>query len=206
MFYIKDSITNTIIINKSKFIANIFPVRDIDDCLNKLQDIKTKYFDATHNCYAYIIGDEQNIQKCSDDGEPQKTAGFPILDVLKKRNITNVLAIVTRYFGGTLLGASGLIKAYSSATSLALDKIDLYIKDIFLETNIVLNYKEYNSLIKLDYINILDTNFLTDINIKLEFQSKYKERFEKDIKNICKIDISLNYTTNYSLKKIESDA
>ena len=113
MVEINEIITNEIVINKSRFITTLFPVKNIDDVNYFLSLTKKKYYDATHNCYAYIIGENANIQKCSDDGEPQKTAGFPMLDVLKKNNMTNILAITTRYFGGILLGAGGLVRAYS---------------------------------------------------------------------------------------------
>ena len=85
---IKDTYTNEIIINKSRFIATIFRVNTIEDVNEILATTKKKYYDATHNCYAYILGDNADIQKCSDDGEPSKTAGFPMLDVLKKQQIT----------------------------------------------------------------------------------------------------------------------
>ena len=123
---IKDTVENTIIIQKSEFITRLFRVNNIDEVNLKLQEIRKKHYDAKHNCYAYILGDNQEIQKASDDGEPQKTAGFPMLDVLKKNNLTNILAITTRYFGGILLGSGGLIRAYSSSVSEALKKAVFY--------------------------------------------------------------------------------
>ncbi len=117
MYYIDQTYESKIIINKSVFICHLIPVTSIDEVNENLQMYRKKYYDATHNCYAYILGDKMDIQKCSDDGEPSKTAGAPILDALKKSEYTNILAIVTRYFGGILLGAGGLIRAYSDSTS-----------------------------------------------------------------------------------------
>lgn len=103
-----------IVISKSKFIAYSFVVQNLDDVDNILQDMSKKFADATHICYAYKVG---GFEKFCDDGEPQGTAGKPILDCIKKQSITNVLVAVVRYFGGIKLGAGGLVRAYSNATS-----------------------------------------------------------------------------------------
>lgn len=100
---------------KSRFIANIFPARTEEEAMGKIEEMKKKYYDARHNCYAYIVGDNKEIERCSDDGEPSGTAGRPMLEVLNGQGIHNVVVIVTRYFGGTLLGTGGLVKAYSEA-------------------------------------------------------------------------------------------
>ena len=123
---IKDTYENTIVIQKSEFITRLFRVNSIEEVEEKLAYVRKKHYDARHNCYAYILGDNQEIQKASDDGEPSKTAGAPMLDVLKKNNMTNILAIVTRYFGGILLGAGGLVRAYSSSVSECLKLAKLY--------------------------------------------------------------------------------
>ena len=99
MFRINNTYENTIVINKSEFITHLYRVESVEVVDEILAKTRKKYYDATHNCYAYIIGDNQEIQKASDDGEPQKTAGAPMLDVLKKKNMTNILVITTRYFG-----------------------------------------------------------------------------------------------------------
>lgn len=117
MYSIKNNIDNTIIIKKSKFITLLYKVNNIDEVENILEEIKNKYSDSTHICYAYIVS---NHEKAFDDGEPSGTAGMPILNVLKKNNITNILAVVVRYFGGIKLGASGLLRAYSNSVSDAL--------------------------------------------------------------------------------------
>ena len=120
----KNQITNTIIIKKSEFITNLINVTTEDEITTTLKAIKKKYYDATHNCYAYIIGTQADIKyKASDDGEPSKTAGAPILDCLQKNNLTNCLCVVTRYFGGIKLGAGGLTRAYSDSASEAIKLI-----------------------------------------------------------------------------------
>ena len=129
-----------IVIQKSKFITTLVPISSQEDAQNKLAIIRKKYSDATHNCYAYISSENAIEQKFSDDGEPQGTAGVPILEVLKKRNIYMTLAVVTRYFGGIKLGASGLVSAYSSCVASAIDKAE------------IVEYKISNSLlVEVDY-------------------------------------------------------
>ena len=115
---IKDRIDNTIIIDKSKFITTIYPVDTVEKINEILQATNKKYYDATHNCYAYIVDDEGSKEKYSDDGEPKGTAGQPIMNVLKRKNLRNILVVVVRYFGGIKLGAGGVLRAYSKATSL----------------------------------------------------------------------------------------
>lgn len=103
------------VISKSRFIAYIKPVSTENEAKAFIDEIKTKHKDATHNCLAYTVGPEMNIQKANDDGEPSGTAGIPMLEILKKQEIHNVCVVVTRYFGGIKLGAGGLIRAYSGA-------------------------------------------------------------------------------------------
>ena len=98
---------------KSRFIATVKPVDSEDEALEFIAGLKKKYWNATHNCFAFVIGERQEIQRCSDDGEPQGTAGRPMLDVLLGEEVHNVAVVVTRYFGGTLLGTGGLVRAYS---------------------------------------------------------------------------------------------
>ena len=106
---------------KSIFIGHALPVRTEDEAAAFVKELKNKYRDATHNVYAYVLGDG-TVQRYSDDGEPQGTAGMPVLDVIRKSGCTDTAVVVTRYFGGTLLGAGGLVRAYSHAAKLALDE------------------------------------------------------------------------------------
>lgn len=119
---IKEQVVSVVTIKHSKFIATAVPVADYDDALEKVAQIKKQYPDATHNTYA-VVADEMGMQcKYSDDGEPSGTAGVPILEVIKRKGVTHVLVVVTRYFGGIKLGANGLVSAYAGATAAALDE------------------------------------------------------------------------------------
>ena len=149
MFCVNNS-ENIIIINKSKFITNIFYINNLNDINIYLNKIKEKYKDATHHCYAYIIN---NTKRFNDDVEPNGTAGMPILDCLEKNKLNHTLCIVTRYFGGIKLGAGGLVRAYSNSISNALKNSKFFkLKDgykikITFEYN---NSKQIDSLVK-DY-------------------------------------------------------
>ena len=113
---IKENISSEIVEKKSKFIANLFYVETVQEAEQIIKQINKKYFDARHNCIAYrIVEDEQIVEKSSDNGEPSGTAGAPMLNILQKNNLANVLIIVTRYFGGILLGTGGLVRAYSNS-------------------------------------------------------------------------------------------
>ncbi|MCQ2009672.1 MAG: YigZ family protein [Sporolactobacillus sp.] len=112
-------------IKRSRFICAVHPVESETDAEQLIQNVRKEHWKANHNCFAYIIGKKQEIQKASDDGEPSGTAGVPILDVLKRRGICNVLVVVTRYFGGIKLGAGGLIRAYAHATSAGLNAAEV---------------------------------------------------------------------------------
>ncbi len=112
---------------KSKFIANVAPVESEEEALEFLKDMKSKYSDATHNVYAYII-DENNIFRYSDDGEPGGTAGMPVLDTIRKEGLVDVCVVVTRYFGGTLLGTGGLVHAYGSSAKRGLCEAEIITK------------------------------------------------------------------------------
>ena len=188
---IKEIYNNELIIKKSKFITNIYPVKDEDMCKDILKDIRKKYYDATHNCYAYIIGDM--IMKSSDDGEPAKTAGMPMLEALKDRELTNVLVIVTRYFGGTLLGKPGLIKAYRDSVYEIINKYNIYNIIDGEKYRINLSYEEYNNLTKLSFINIITSSFTNDVIVDFKIKSKEKDTLiEKLEKNKIRTN-SLSY-------------
>ncbi len=143
---IASDITNETIIKKSKFICHLYRVNNIEEINSKINDISTTYSDATHNCYAYICG---NQKKMSDDGEPSGTAGMPMLNILEMNNLDNILAIVTRYFGGIKLGANGLVRAYSSSVKEALSLTSIItLTDGYL-VEIEFNYDKVKSI---DYI------------------------------------------------------
>ena len=111
-----------IVEKKSRFIANIFPVTTEEEALEKITAMRKKYYDARHNCSAFVIGSKGELTRSSDDGEPSGTAGRPMLEVLTGSGIRNIAAVVTRYFGGVLLGTGGLVRAYSGAVKMALEQ------------------------------------------------------------------------------------
>jgi len=171
-------VTNTILANssseldvkKSKFIANIIKITDEQDAKEKLNQIRKEYSDARHNCYAYIVYDNETktkIEKSSDDREPSGTAGIPMLTLLQKNNLVNVLIVVTRYFGGILLGTGGLVRAYTDSSKQALEAAKIielqygeileycieydefeYFKYICEKNNIEIGKTEYSNNIK----------------------------------------------------------
>lgn len=134
---------------KSRFIATVVSVDTEEEALGFVESMRKKYWDATHNCYAYVIGERGEIQRCSDDGEPSGTAGRPMLDVLAKEGLHNTAVVVTRYFGGTLLGTGGLIRAYSLAVQegLASSEIITRIPGIKLKMT-----ADYTDLGKVQYL------------------------------------------------------
>lgn len=134
---------------KSRFISHVLPVKTEEEALEIIEKLRKQYWDATHNCYAYVIGDRQQIQRCSDDKEPSGTAGKPILEVLLGKKLCNVLVVVTRYFGGTLLGTGGLVRAYSKSTQIGLEHSILFEKCIGNKVSIV---TDYTGIGKLQYI------------------------------------------------------
>jgi len=187
MYRINEEIENTIIIQKSEFITHLYRVNSQDDVINILALVKKKYYDATHNCYAYIIGNNQEIQKCSDDGEPSQTAGSPMMDVLKKNNMTNVLVIVTRYFGGILLGAGGLVRAYSQAVSSILDKIELYQIQELQKILISISYPEYSLLEEsINQFDVINSRFSQSVDISLGIPLNSLEYFETEFRNVTR--------------------
>lgn len=134
---------------KSRFIATVRPVETEDEALVFIEEMRKKYWDARHNCSAFILGERQETMRCSDDGEPSQTAGRPMLDVLSKAGITNTAVVVTRYFGGTLLGTGGLVRAYSAAVQEGLKNSRMITK--YWGTRLTVG-TDYNGIGKLQYL------------------------------------------------------
>ena len=159
---------------KSRFIATLRPVSDEAEALAFIAEMKKKYWDARHNCSAYIVGSEKPLERCSDDGEPSRTAGMPMLEVLKGAGLKNVCAVVTRYFGGILLGTGGLVRAYQAAVQEALSAA---VTDGAVLTCRYLNsveftvdYTAYGRLqyyITQDNLHVESTDFGGDVTVRL---------------------------------------
>lgn len=138
--------TAVTVMEKSKFICSVKGVADETEAKTFIDAVRKKYYDATHNCYAYIADEQSLIQKCSDDGEPQGTAGLPMLNALKARELRKTVAVVTRYFGGVKLGVGGLARAYSGAVAAAIDKA---VVAEFSEAEFYTFYLDYSQFKKL---------------------------------------------------------
>ena len=169
---------------KSRFIATVRPVESADEAVSFINETKKKYWDARHNCSAFVIGKRQELTRCSDDGEPAGTAGRPMLDVLLKENIHNAAVVVTRYFGGVLLGTGGLVRAYQQATKAGLSASEIIEKKdgavLFIRT-------DYTGIGRLQYlfaqekITVMDTAYEADVLVKAVIPENDKKRIEKTI-------------------------
>ena len=164
--YIKEEVSNTIIIEKSRFIAYIKPVFNDEEYKEYLKEIRKKHYDSSHVCSAIISG---NIKRSSDDGEPSGTAGAPILNVLEKKGLNNTCALVVRYFGGIKLGAGGLIRAYGNAVSEALNKATLVEEVSYPKYELITSYEIANKLDNLLLKNTLLLNKEYDEQVKITF-------------------------------------
>ena len=169
---------------KSRFIATVRPVESEDEAVSFINETKKKYWDARHNCSAFVIGKRQELTRCSDDGEPAGTAGRPMLDVLLKENIHNAAVVVTRYFGGVLLGTGGLVRAYQQVTKAGLSASEIIEKKdgavLFIRT-------DYTGIGRLQYlfaqekITVMDTAYEADVLVKAVIPENDKKRIEKTI-------------------------
>lgn len=135
-----------IVIKKSRFIGHARPVESEDEAVAWIEQLKKKYWDATHNCSAYRIGERDECQKASDDGEPSGTAGKPILEVIKHRGLKNTAVVVTRYFGGIMLGAGGLVRAYTDGAVAGIDAAGPIVKTLHREIVVDVDYTWYGKL------------------------------------------------------------
>lgn len=132
---------------KSRFLGEARPVQSQEEVSSILEDIRKETYDARHHCYAFVIGAERTQKRSSDDGEPSGTAGAPILKVLESAGCTNVLLVVTRYFGGTLLGTGGLVRAYTSAASLALEDAGIVVMQAGMVLHVTMPYRLYDRVL-----------------------------------------------------------
>ena len=136
-----------IIEKKSKFIATVRPVKTEEEAQSFIEEMRKKYWDATHNVFAYQIGERNQIQRFSDDGEPSGTAGLPVLDVLKGEDVKDVAIVVTRYFGGTLLGTGGLVRAYGKAAKEGLLEAGIIEKKLYRRFHVITDYSSWKGTV-----------------------------------------------------------
>lgn len=204
---ISKSVQAEITEKKSKFIANLFPVQNLEDAENLIKQTKKNYHDARHNCVAYrIVKDGIIVEKSSDDGEPSGTAGAPMLNILQKNGLANVLVIVTRYFGGILLGTGGLVRAYSDSLIKAIEEISLVEMCNGIEMDVILEYGDFENFryyCKNNKIFIVNVEYNEFIRCKIDLEDNKKEKLMRDYetKNIILKDIK-EITKKYIIKSI----
>jgi uncharacterized YigZ family protein len=177
-------------IKKSKFIGRAFPCSNEEEAVKHIEETNKEFYDATHTAYAYIIGNNAEIQKFNDDGEPSGTAGLPILNYLKTEELRNILVTVTRYYGGIKLGKGGLIRAYSGSARETINNNIIVTKKIVVETHIIISYNLYGgveNLLQNENLIVKDKNFEKDVTIKILV-------LEEDIKKIK--EKLINYTSD----------
>lgn len=187
-----------IIVKKSKFIATLYEANSKDEAEKILQNVRKKYFDAKHHCYAYII---EKIEKCSDDGEPSSTAGAPLLALLKSANLTNVIIIVTRYFGGILLGTGGLVRAYTESAKNAIENAKIVCKDYGVQFEIEISYnnlKEIQFICKNLDISIIKIEYQENVKLLLESTFEAKKELKKSDKILSQREIKQLFVTIHS--------
>ncbi len=169
---------------KSRFIATIIPVTTEEEAVSFINATKKKYWDARHNCSAFVIGPNNEISRCNDDGEPAQTAGRPMLDVLLRENIHNCAVVVTRYFGGVLLGTGGLVRAYQGAVAEGLLACQLLEPTRGRQAIITTDYNGYGKieyLLREKELPLLSTEFAADVVINTVVPSSQVEQLEKNV-------------------------
>ena len=175
----------TLVEKKSEFIGYACPVKDEDEAIEFVKSIKKKHSDARHNVYAYMIG--QNVARYSDDGEPQGTGGIPVLDVIRKSGFTDAVIVVTRYFGGILLGAGGLVRAYSAAAKMAVDDAGIVTYNTYMQLDLTVNYTDYGKLtVCLSNANPINdgTDFSENVTLSLALPVEAYEGFVSEVMEI----------------------
>ncbi|MBZ4665700.1 YigZ family protein [Mahella sp.] len=192
---VKDYAREQYVVKRSKFIASLKPVLNEGEAVAFLADVRNEFYDATHNCYAYnILIDGSPLWRFSDDGEPSGTAGMPILNVIKQRSLSNVAIVVTRYFGGILLGAGGLVRAYSHAAALVVDAAGIM---EMLPAKRICVITGYNLLISIQKLvstfeaQIVGTDYEDKVKMYIIVKTEVMDRFIKSLHDISKGDIDI---------------
>lgn len=194
-----------IIINKSKFIGSASPVENEQEAIEFIEKIRKEFKDATHNVYAYVIGENSNIQRYSDDKEPSGTAGMPVLNVIMQENLRNVVVVVTRYFGGVLLGAGGLVRAYTKGAKIGLEKGIIVEKNLYYQVSFSIEYpllgKMDNELMKNEFI-VKDKIYLDQVEFHLVVKEGETEKIKAVVKEITsgQAEITVGQADYYSVR------
>ena len=179
---IDQNIEAEIVEKKSKFIANVFYVESVEEAEEYIRKIKKEHKLARHNCYAFSVFSREGItDRFSDDGEPSGTAGAPMLNIISSKKITNILVVVTRYFGGILLGTGGLVRAYTGTFQEALDKVNIIEKELGKFVRFVVSYQDlekFKYYLKQNEIDIINSNFTENVEIEVDITEKKLEELE----------------------------
>jgi uncharacterized YigZ family protein len=191
--------TAEIRVKKSRFIASVKPVTNEEEATAFIDDIKKMYWDARHNVYAYSIGTDAVIQRYSDDGEPQGTAGIPVLEVIKRTDINDIAIIVTRYFGGVLLGASGLVRAYGKVASAGIENAKVVRRLLCASMDMRVRYtfsgKLDNALMEGGFY-ILETSYSDEVRIKVGVPVAKIHSFVDIVNEITNANVSMERGKN----------
>ena len=199
---IENEASDFFIEKKSRFIGYACPVKTQEEANAFIAKIKSKHWDATHNVSAYVLR-ENNIQRCSDDGEPSGTAGVPVLDVVLKEGIVDVCVVATRYFGGTLLGAGGLVRAYSHTSKIALEagNIITMAQCSILEANVDYGFYERLNILLNDFsASVLNTEFSDSVKISFSVKETNQMSLEDKITEISNGKYKLKYLKSQFMK------
>lgn len=197
-----------IVEKKSRFIASIIPIQTEEDAISFIEATKKKYWDARHNCSAYLIGTKNEVQRCSDDGEPSQTAGKPMLDVLLGEGLHNTCVVVTRYFGGTLLGTGGLVRAYSKAVQEGIK--NCIIAEKKYGTKLMIG-TDYNGIGKIQYIlgqrgiTILSSDYTDKVSICVLVPIQEAEELKKAIIETTSGQAALEEVEHLYFARIEGE-
>ena len=175
------------VVQKSRFLCDAAPCETEEAALSFLQDKRTRYRDATHHCYAYVIGANAGIIRYSDDGEPSGTAGLPMMEVIRRRGVVNCCVVITRYFGGILLGAGGLVRAYAHSCAVALDAAGVGLMAATCEGLMSVPYGIWDTVqyhLKQLPVRVLDTAFGTDVEVTLAVRARDRDALERRLTEI----------------------
>ena len=182
-----DSVETLYEIQKSKFITHLRHVDSEEEAREFITAIKKRYFDARHNCSAYVLGEKADKQKSNDDGEPGGTAGNPILEAIKKNGLTNIVVVVTRYFGGIKLGAGGLIRAYAHAAALGIEAATTLEMTPFAQLDVAVSYEHLATIehyMRQNEIRSLEADYAEGVTLHLLIPPADIEKISEDITNL----------------------
>ena len=183
---VKEFNSDEYIVKHSKFIGYAKPVKTKEEAESFIDEIKRKHWDATHNVYAYVLKND-NIKRYSDDGEPQGTAGVPVLDVIEKEKLYDVCVVVTRYFGGILLGGGGLVRAYSHSAKIAIDSAQIITMALCLDIEIVCDYSFYGKIetfLRNENAQLISSDFADNVKVLCRIKKDNYESFDNKLTDL----------------------